>query len=467
MTDFSKMEITGLPVPHFEANRAKFFDTALKRIEALKKGGILVIKAGDEIPRYDADVPHFYFFQEANFYYLTGVLEPSLNAAIDFSSKTVTLFYDQPSNDTKVWQTVISKEEMQKKYKLDVVDKRDMYKWLSDKNPESIYPLEGINDVSSLPVQSIEFDFPEEYSHLKDRVKSEWRIYEVLKECRKNKTPQEIELMKFISKETVEAHKLMMKAMKPGIYERDLENVFNNYFMEKLYCRIWGYGCIAASGVNASTLHYDINDKKINDGDLFLADMGARFCNYVSDVTTTFPTNGKFTKKQKEIYDIVLSTNLECQKLVKPGANFLDIHYYSCRLIVRGLRALGLLSDKYSEDDLYYNNIQYYFYPHRLGHYVGIEVHDVHEVEYLDHEVLVANQVITIEPGIYFRPYLLEQAFNDPNKAKYLNIDKIKEYYDFGGVRIEDDLLVTEDGSINMNAGMPRTTQEIEEFMKK
>lgn len=106
--------------------------------------------------------------------------------------------------------------------------------------------------------------------------------------------------MKFICKVSNQAHIQMMKEMKPNQFERDVENVFNNFMSENFYTRIWGYPCIGACGVNAATLHYEINTKKILDGELFLADMGMRFCNYVSDVTITVPVNGKFTKNKKK-----------------------------------------------------------------------------------------------------------------------------------------------------------------------
>lgn len=468
MTDFSKMELTGLPISFFEPNREKFFKNVPAKIENFVKNSVLVLKSGDEVPKYDTDVEYYYFFQEANFYYLTGVKEPGLNCAVDFLHKEVILFYDQPSDDTKIWQTVVSKEEMAKKYGLKTELKKDMNQWLLNRNPHAIYKLEGTNDTSGLPVPSVVFDFKEEYSRLQELVKSEPLIYMVLKECRKEKTDEELELMRFICKTTCDAHKAMMKSIKPNQYERDIENVFNCYCSDNFYTRIWGYPCIGGCGCNSATLHYEINNKKMKDGEIFLADMGMRFCNYVSDVTITIPVNGKFTPKQKEIYDIVLKSNREVMKKVKPGVAFKDLDKDSKIIILEELQKLGFLKDGFSAEEMYNNKVWYYFMPHRLGHYVGIEVHDVYTISYdKDTDLLKKGNIITIEPGIYFRDFLLEKGFKNETVAPYLNEQKLREYFDFGGVRIEDDVEVTEKGYVNMTADLPRTTEEIEAFMKK
>jgi Xaa-Pro dipeptidase len=467
MTDYSKMELTGLPTSFFEPNRAKLFDLVPKRISNFEKDSVLILKAGDEVPKYDTDVGYYYFFQEANFYYFTGVTEAGLNAALDFKNNEITLFYEQPDDTTKIWQTVVTKDEMADKYKLKVVDKKDMNEWLFNRNPVNIHKLEGVNDTSGLDVISVTFNFDGKYESLNSKIKSEPNLYFVIKECRKEKTPEEQELMKFICKTTNEAHKEIYKAVKAGKYERDVENAFNCYCSEKFYTRVWGYPCIGGCGVNGATLHYEINNKICKDGELFLADMGMRFCNYVSDVTITCPVNGKFSAIQKDIYDLVFKANREIMQTTKPGANFKDMDLASKRIIVEGLQLLGFINKGFTSDELMKKRVWYYFYPHRLGHYVGIEVHDVYVIKYdKDTDLLKEGNVITIEPGIYFRDFLLEKGFNDPYVSKYLNEEKCRQNFNFGGVRIEDDVLVTKDGYINMNEELPRTTDEIEAFMK-
>lgn len=469
-SEFAKMELTGLPLSFFEDNRNRFFSLVKLRLKDFDSNSLLVLKAGDSIPKYDTDVDYYYFFQEANFYYLTGVKEPSLNCVVDFKDEKITLFYHEDDEETKVWQKVITTKEIEEKYGLKTENKSALNDWILKRDPSKLFVLEGKNDMSGLDVPSYKFDFSDEkYKNLREKVSLLPEIYNVLKESRKEKTPKEIELMKFICKVSNQAHIQMMKEMKPDQYERDIENIFNNFMSENFYTRIWGYPCIGACGVNAATLHYEINTKKILDGELFLADMGMRFCNYVSDVTITVPVNGKFTKKQKDIYDLCLDTNRTVMKMVKPGVNFRDLDTESKRLILVGLQKLDLISQTASISEMMENRVWYYFMPHGLGHHVGIEVHDVTTISYLgaDSNLLREGNIITIEPGIYFREFLLKKGFEEEKVKQYLNKEKLEKYFDFGGVRIEDDVLVTKDSFINMNEDLPRTTEEIEAIMKK
>lgn len=463
--DYSKVELTGLPNSFFEKNRESFFGFLDTFLPELEKNSVLLLKGGDDIPRYDTDTNYCHFFQEANFYYLTGVREPGLDAAVDFNDRSITLFYDEPPQSTRYWQTVISTDEMKHKYGLSVHFKSQTENWLVERNPSEIYAFDGDNDISGKLVHGYKLKF--ENSSLQEKAKSNPKIMSVLRQSRKIKTLDEIGLMTFVCKETVKTHIEMMKAIKPELYERDIENVFNNYTSKHYYTRIWGYPCIAGCGENSATLHYEVNNKKMLDGEVFLGDMGMRFGNYVSDVTITVPVNGKFSQKQKEIYDIVLKSNREVMQKVKPGANLRQLDADSKRIILEELQKIGIILPNFSVDELMDAGLHRIFMPHGLGHYVGIEVHDVYDTSLLGLESykFEKNNVITIEPGIYFRDILLDKAFVNPLQSKYLNIEKLKTYYDFGGVRIEDDVLVTEDGFINMTEELPRTTEEIERIM--
>jgi Xaa-Pro dipeptidase len=233
--------------------------------------------------------------------------------------------------------------------------------------------------------------------------------------------------------------------------------------------------------VNAATLHYEENSKTLKQGDLMLMDMGIRFAGYSSDVTCTIPVSGKFTEDQANIYQIVLDANREVIKNLKPGVYWPDMQLLAEKVIIRGLIKMGLLngSEEYVEQMLK-DRVAYYFMPHGLGHFMGIDVHDVGG--YLSFtpkrrqepglaslrtaRYLAANNVITVEPGIYFIPVLLDKAFADDNIKKYFN-EKIKSFYNFGGVRIEDDVLITIDGALNMTQDIPRDVKELEALLAR
>lgn len=468
-TDFSKCELTGLPFEFFIPNREKFFLNVNQLSPQLEKDSILVLKGGDELPKYDTDISYVYFSQEANFYYLTGVRDPGFDAIVDFSSNSITLFYDLPPDSTKYWQTVLSVEEMKERYKLNIYVKTEINEWIMKRNPKKIFRLEGVVETSGLPVFSYKLGFEGKYEVLNEKISSDLLLYKALVKSRRVKSKEEIELMRFISNATNETHKEIMKRISVGQYERDVENVFNNHTSNKYYTRIWGYPCICGVGVNAATLHYEDNTKLMNDGQLFLGDMGMRFCNYVTDVTITIPVNGKYTQEQIEIYELVLKSNRSSMSLVRSGIDFKEIDKHSKIIILEGLQGLGFINKGFSVSELYEKGVHKYFYPHSLGHYVGIEVHDVNRFDdskdYVDR--LEEGNVITIEPGVYFREFLLEEGFNKEELKKYFNIEKCRSYFSFGGVRIEDDVLVLNDGYENLNKDLPREVKEIEEFMRK
>ncbi len=467
ITDFKNLELEGLPIEYFEKNRSRYFKNLNLRVPNLNKNTVIVLKGGDEIPRYDTDVNYYHFLQESNFYYLTGVKEPGLLALLDIKTETCILFYEQPPEEYKIWMTVVTKDDMLKKYNVKVMDKKDLNDFLRDRNMDLIYIPSGNNEYSGLPLAETELVFSGDLSYLNDRISHEKMIYEVLCDTRSVKADYEKDVLEFAGKITNDAHLEMMKHIKPGVYERNMESRFMGYLTDRYYTRIWAYPCIGGCGSNAATLHYEDNDKMIKDGDLFLADMGIRFCGYASDVTITIPANGKFTQKQKDIYNIVLKSNRDVIKSMKPGVtSYFDMDKLSKMVILEELQKLGLIKEGFEVKTLYEKSIHKIFMPHGLGHFVGLDVHDVgKDVSYKSQRILEEGNLITVEPGIYFIDFVLDKAFNDPEKSKYLNVELLKTYKGFGGVRIEDDIYVTAEGVINFQSSLPRTPEEIEEFM--
>ena len=479
---YEKAELTGLKPSFFEKNRKKYISKLKQYISDLQPDGIIFLKGGEELFKYDNDDDYHYFIQESNFYYLTGVREPGYYAAIiiDEDDPKLSLFVPTPDERTKIFLHVETLEDIEKKYNCSAYELVKMQDEINKLNPSKIYVLNGVNSDSDKKVLSAaDFLFTPPYSSLNERIDNNILIYECLADSRVCKSEEEIELLKYINEKTVEAHKITMKNIKNCKIERDVENTFFRSIRFSLYSRNHPYEHICGCGPNASTLHYLDNDCELEQGKLILMDMGGKCAGYVSDVTSTVPINGKFSEKQKDIYNIVLDANLAVRNNAKIGVSWLELHKLAERKILEGLKNLGML--KGDVDDMLNKRVCYYFMPHGLGHLMGIDVHDAGGYLSFTPErskekglnclrtarILEKNMVLSDEPGIYFIRFLLEQGYNDETVKDFFDKDKIENYIDeVGGVRIEDDILINEDGCELLTVGLPRTVEEIEEWMK-
>lgn len=254
-----------------------------------------------------------------------------------------------------------------------------------------------------------------------------------LYEMRLKKSSYELDIIRKAAKITTEGHLRAMRKCHPDIYEFELEAELLYEFM-RLGGRYEAFKTIVAGGVNACTLHYEKNNKKLIDGDLVLIDAGAEYEYYCADISRTFPVNGKFTQKQRTIYEAVLEAQLETIAHIKPGIRFDNLQLIAEDVIAKHLSYLGFLKEATTVKQ---------FFMHKIGHWLGLDTHDVANYK-INHEwrILEPGMVLTIEPGIY------------------IISDNI-------GVRIEDDVLVTENGCEVLTEGLPKTVQEIEAEMKK
>ena len=486
MASYDKIELKHLPPSFFLVNRQNFIKNLKEHIVSLPENSYLFLMGGKDLYRYDNDDELHYFLQESNFYYLTGVLEANYYATINLTDASFSLYIPQPTEREKIflhWETL---EQIAEKYKCSTFDLTQLPLEINRLNPKKLYVLNGTNSDSGNKVLTCDYVFPAPYEKFNEIIDHDGLIYEILADTRTRKTTEEINLLKYINKATVEAHIDTMKkiyqkisAQQP-IIERDVENYFFSYIRSKLYSRNHPYEHICGCGVDGATLHYINNDQKLESGQLILMDMGGMAAGYVSDVTSTVPVNGTFTQEQADIYNIVLEANKEVQKNAKPGVSWTDMHLLAEKVILTGLQKLGFLNSTATVQEMLDNRVCYYFMPHGLGHLMGIDVHDAggylsftperSKEKGLDclrtARVLEKDMVLSDEPGIYFIPYLLEQGFKDEKVSKYFVQDKIKQYYKFGGVRIEDDILITEDGCVNLTEGLPRTVEEIQNTMK-
>lgn len=271
----------------------------------------------------------------------------------------------------------------------------------------------------------------------------------ILHEMRLIKSEDEIAIMQRAADIAAEAHREAMQRVRPGMKEYEVEALIE-YMFRKNGAAAPAYSSIVGSGPNATVLHYINNDATLRDGELLLVDAGAEYRGYASDITRTFPINGRFTAAQRDIYNLVLEAQTACVGMTRPGVRMDELKTRSIEILTEGMVWLGLLRgepEKLIEEEKYKQ-----FYMHGLGHFLGIDVHDVGRY-YIDGESrrLEPGMVTTIEPGIYIAP----ETKDIPEK--YLGI----------GVRIEDDVLVTEDGHRVLSSKAPKQVEEIEELMAR
>jgi Xaa-Pro aminopeptidase len=275
-----------------------------------------------------------------------------------------------------------------------------------------------------------------------------------------------------------EMNTLAMKMTRPGIREREIFGMVEGITLSKGH----GISFPIIFSVKGEILHNHDHENIMRKGDLALLDSGAEsLLHYASDITRTFPVSGKFTERQKDIYNIVLSSQLRAIGLASPGKKFKDIHLETAKVIADGLKSLGLM--KGNTEDAVSNGAHALFFPHGLGHMLGLDVHDMEGLgENLvgyDEKISRSDQfglaylrlakelqpgfVVTIEPGVYFIPPLIEKWKSVNKFADFIDYNKVDKYLDFGGIRIEDDILITENGyRVLGRQTIPKTLEDVE-----
>ncbi|VEB95503.1 Xaa-Pro aminopeptidase [Cedecea lapagei] len=272
---------------------------------------------------------------------------------------------------------------------------------------------------------------------------TDWRP--TVHELRLFKSEEEIAVMRRAGEITALAHTRAMQACRPGMFEYQLEGEIHHEFTRH-GARYPSYTTIVGGGENGCILHYTENESELRDGDLVLIDAGCEYQSYAGDITRTFPVNGKFTPAQREIYDIVLESLETSLKLYRPGTSMQEVTAEVVRIMVKGLVKLGIL--KGDVDQLIANNAHRAFFMHGLSHWLGLDVHDVGAYGPDKSRVLEPGMVITVEPGLYIAP-------DADVPAQYRGI----------GIRIEDDIVITQDGNENLTASVVKSADDIEALM--
>lgn len=453
----------------------------------------ILVHGGSEMSLYDTDTTVNTFQQESNFHYLFGAKEPDCFGAIRMSSRDGSrprsyLFVPKLPKDYQVWMGPLkSTTWFCETYGVDrVCYVNDMLSVMTEDAKErmDLFVLRGTNTDSGSPVRSVVetkvFKDQKFESHF-NVIENKPSLYDAIVSCRLIKSPLEIELMKYVTDVTSDAHMAVLRHCKPGMREYQLESLFKHHCYYFGGCRHVAYTCICASGSNGAVLHYGHaaapNSRIIRRDDMCLFDMGAEYHRYASDVTCSFPADGSFTADQRAVYETVLEAQWAVMKAMKPGVSWLDMHELAYRIICERLRdVVGVLRKTASVDEMMKANVASLFMSHGLGHFIGLAVHDVGGYTFdaparptksgykslRTARRLQAGMTLTVEPGVYFNEYALSSA--SPTQRAFLVPERIEEFKDFGGVRIEDVVLVTSTGIENLT-NCPRTVSDVEAVM--
>jgi Xaa-Pro aminopeptidase len=409
-----------------------FFKKNRERLmERIEDNSIVVLFAG-KAPKKSADEA-YPFTPNRNFYYLTGIDEDKIILVLTkISGKLEEILFIQKADPVMArWVGETINDEQAKQVSaieniafLEEFETR-IHRAIANSNIKRVYAdlerdsWDSPQSTSEIFVKALHEKYP--YVEVNN-------VFPMVCDLRTIKSEEEVAEIKEAIRITNEGIKNLMKNAKPGMREYEMEAYFD-FALKINGVKDFAFKTIAAGGKNATVLHYVDNDSVVNDGDLVLLDLGAQHNYYNGDISRTFPVNGKFTERQKQIYNIVLKAQLETMKFIKAGVPFKEVNLTTRRVLLEELSKIGLVKDDRELS-------QYYF--HGVSHYLGLDTHDVGSRD-LD---LKPGMILTVEPGLYIE----EEGI---------------------GIRIEDDVLVTEDGCINLSEGIIKTVEEIEEFLSR
>ncbi|MBU0488010.1 MAG: aminopeptidase P family protein [Bacteroidetes bacterium] len=438
--------------------------------------GIILITGNTDTPmNYPANI--FHFRQDSNFLYFFGLDHPGFAGIIDENGESIVFGNDVDIEDI-IWMgpqpsvsDLAAKVAVSKTYLF-----AELGKYLSDKVKQGVtvhflpqYRSENkvmLSEMLGIPMIGLK----------------EVASIELIKgvvALRSIKEPCEIEEIRKACKIGWEMHTTAMRMAQPGIYEREIAGAIEGIALS--HGGMLSFPAIVSQ--NGETLHNHCHANQLKEGRMLLVDAGAETStHYASDNTRTFPSTRKFTQKQKEIYQIVLNANLKSTEATLPGVLYRDIHKIACLEVTQGLKDLGLMKGDVQE--AVEAGAHAMFFPHGLGHMMGLDVHDMEDLgeNYVgyDEEIKRSDQfglaylrlgrrlqpgfVLTNEPGIYFIPALIEKWKAEKINDAFINFERVAEYIDFGGIRIEDDILITQSGHEVFGPAIPKEINDIENF---
>ncbi len=412
------------------------------RLMRSMRGGAAVFASGREVLR-NGDV-HYEFRQTSTFHYLTGFDEPDSVAVLRPGHEQPYVLFARPRDpEMEIW----------------VGPRAGVEGAVSEFGADAAYPIDELETrLPQLLVEASTIYFSlgsdERLERLISAAVGRRRqapnaVLEIadpaplVASMRLIKSTEEVRALQQAIDVTAAGFEAAMRGTAPGMYEYEAQALLESEF-RRLGSPRNGYPSIVAAGANACVLHYVTNRDRIEDGDLLLIDAGAEWEHYSADITRTWPVNGRFTKQQRAVYDIVLDAQEAGIGATKPGATLMDVHDATVDVLVRGLRSLGILKGRV--DTIKKQGAYRPYYMHATSHWLGLDVHDAGGYRVGDKPIeLRPGMVLTVEPGLYIAP----------------NSDAPREFRGIG-VRIEDDILVTRGGNRNLSAGIPKGAEEQE-----
>ncbi len=461
----------------------RLFDKEIyeKRREVLKKSmgkGIVLIMGNNEAPmNYEANT--YSFRQNSNFLYYFGIAQPDLNAIIDIDKDEVTIFGNELTMDDIIWMgEVPSLSTLAANVGVGIVKSPseliDVLKTATKKNVHYLPPYR--KEHNTLLYEALGIKYADQQG------KASVALIKAIVAQRSLKSSEEIEEMEKAVNITKSMHVRAMQRTKEDKYEYEV--VGDIIKQCKNYHGSLAYGVIFS--INGQVLHNHHHDNLMTVGKMVINDSGAEndMC-YAGDITRSFPVNGKFTQKQKEIYAIVLEMEKSCIEYIGPGVKYYDAHILANTILINRFKELGLL--KGDSEAMVAEGVAGMFMPHGLGHMIGLDVHDMEDLgeNYVGYEdgqerstllglkslrlakTLQPGYTLTVEPGIYFIPQLIEKYKAEGKFMDFVNYESLLPYYDFGGIRIEDNVLITEDGRRVIGEPIPKEIWEVEKIMKR
>lgn len=456
-------------------------ETYINRRQQLRSNvdnGIVLLLGNPESPMNYPDNTYHYR-QDSSFLYYSGISHPELALIIDIENRETTIYGDDYTIDHIVWMgdqpTIKERAEqsgIEKSKPLSSIVNELKKAQNAGRKIHFLPAYRGENKIQLYEWLNIQPNEVKERSSLE-------LVLAIIKQ-RNYKTPEEVKEIEKAVNITVDMHLAAMRFARPGLYESEVAAK-----VEEIALAHNGYISFPViATINGQTLHNHYHGNKINDGQLFLLDAGAETpMGYAGDMSSTFPVGKSFSSRQKEIYKVALESHEKAVLMLRPGIAFKDVYFEAAKTIMCGMKELGFV--KGDVDEAVAVGAHAVFFPCGLGHMMGLDVHDMEDLgeQYVGYtnepkstqfglkslrlaRKLEPGFVLTIEPGIYFIPQLIDLWKAEKRFAEFLNYDKLEEYKDFGGIRNEEDFLITKNGSQLLGKPLPKTIEEVENERK-